>query len=167
MAIKLATLETPGKQQEWPKPMFYSISSYFGIIVLTAINRAHERSRQSTGQACCTLNWQHQSRSQFSCFPSFLTSSTPITAVLTRPDQYYPVQLTGLYWCPVPFSPCSFRAPWYNFPCPDKPLLRTHNLRFSVTPPPRTRTELMSQNPQANTQAAPFQFLRKLPENAG
>lgn len=63
MAIKLATLETPGKQQELPKPMLYSISSYFGIIVLTAINRAHERSRQSTGQPCSTLNWQHQSRS--------------------------------------------------------------------------------------------------------
>lgn len=63
MAIKLATLETPGKQQEPPKPMLYSTSSYFGIIVLTAINRAHERSRQSTGQPCSTLNWQHQSRS--------------------------------------------------------------------------------------------------------
>lgn len=46
MAIKLATLETPGKQQEWPKLMFYNISSYFGIIVLAAINRAHEGSRQ-------------------------------------------------------------------------------------------------------------------------
>lgn len=86
----------------------------------------------STSRDLCT---------QFSSFPSFLTSSTPRTAVLTRPAQYHPVQLTAAQ---LHFSLCSFRAPWYNLPCPAKPVLRTHNLRFSHMPPPRTRTELKS-----------------------
>lgn len=142
MAIKLATLETPGKQQEWPKLMVYSISSSFGITVLTAINRAHERSRQSTGQPCSTLNWQHQGRVLHSVqlipfIPDFQHLHN------CSPDQTSSLLPSTAYWfILVPFSLCSFRAPWYNFPA--KPVLRTHNLRFSQIPPPRTRTELKS-----------------------
>lgn len=142
MAIKLATLETPGKQQEWPKLMVYSISSSFGITVLTAINRAHERSRQSTGQPCSTLNWQHQGRALHS------VQLIPFIPDFQHPHNCSPDQTSSLlpstaYWfILVPFSLCSFRAPWYNFPA--KPVLRTHNLRFSQILPPRTRTELKS-----------------------
>lgn len=97
MAIKLATLETPGKQQELPKSMFYSISSYFGIIVVTAINRAHERRRQSTGQPCSTLNWQHQSRSLHSVqllhfIPDFQHPHN------CSPDQATSVLSSTAYW---------------------------------------------------------------------
>lgn len=42
---------------------------------------------------------------QFSCFSSFLASNTPMTAVLTRPPQYYPAQLTRFYTgAQLPFS---------------------------------------------------------------
>lgn len=96
MAIKLASLETPGKQQEWPRPVFYSISNYFGITVLTAMSRLMEgagralpshapHSTGGTSRDLCT---------QFSCFPSFLTSSTP--ELQSWPSQ--PSTTSTAYW---------------------------------------------------------------------
>lgn len=103
-AIKLASLETPGKQQEWPNPVFYSISSYFGITVLTAMNRLMEgagralpshppHSTGGTSQDLCT---------QFSCFPSFLTSSTP--ELQSWPAQHYQYSLLVYTGAQLPFS---------------------------------------------------------------
>lgn len=81
---------------------------------------------------------------QFSCFTSFLTSNTPITAVLTRPPQYYPVQLTGLYWCTAALLSLLFQSPVVQFPMPCQTYVKYSQPQVPHIPPPRIRTVLKS-----------------------
>ena len=105
----------------------------------------------STGQPYSALQLAGTSQdfcAQFSCFTSFLTSSAPMTAVLTRPV-LSSVAYWCLHWCPAALLSVLFQSPLYYLLCPTKPIFRTHNHRFSHIHPSRPRTELKSSKSSA------------------